>query len=65
MLTWAALDAHARSAASLWGIGNLAAALLALPAGIFALIAVSLLTRAGSASTESEPLGPQRVNLGA
>ena len=65
VLAWAALDAHARSAVSLWGIGNLAAALLALPAGIFALIAVSLLTRAGSASTESEPLSPQRVNLGA
>ena len=61
----AALDAHARSAASLWGIGNLAAALLALPAGIFALVAVSLLTRARSVSAEAEPISPQRANLGA
>ena len=62
---WAALDAHARSAASLWGIGNLAAALLALPAGIFALIVVSLFTRVTSRSTEAEPVSPQRANLGA
>jgi len=52
---WVALNAHARSTASLWGIGNLAAALLALPAGIIALIAVSLVTRAPSAGTEAEP----------
>jgi hypothetical protein len=52
---WGALNAHARSTASLWGIGNLAAALLALPAGIIALIAVSLVTRAPSAGTEAEP----------
>ncbi|HWK34251.1 MAG TPA: hypothetical protein VNR51_11295, partial [Hyphomicrobium sp.] len=62
---WAALDAHARSAASLWGIGNLAAALLALPAGIFALAVVSVLTRAKSVTAEAEPVSPQRANLGA
>jgi len=42
---WLALDAHAQSIANLWGIKNLAAVVLALPAGIVALVAVSLLTR--------------------
>lgn len=41
---WAALDAHARSSADWWGISSLAAALLALPAGIAALVVVSLVT---------------------
>ncbi len=51
---WTALDAHARSVADWWGISNLAVALLALPAGIVALVVVSLVTRApprGSATT--------------
>ncbi len=43
---WTALDAHARSVADWWGISNLAVALLALPAGIVALVVVSLVTRA-------------------
>jgi cation/acetate symporter len=39
----AALEAHARSVADWWGVSHLAIALLALPAGIAALVAVSLL----------------------
>jgi cation/acetate symporter len=41
---WLALDQHAQSIANLWGIKNLATVILALPAGILSLIAVSLLT---------------------
>jgi cation/acetate symporter len=43
---WAALEQQARGAADWWGIGGLATALLALPAGFFALIVGSLLTPA-------------------
>ena len=45
---WAALDEHAQSIANWWGIRPLAAALLALPVGIVAVIAVSLMTPAGT-----------------
>jgi cation/acetate symporter len=45
---WTALDVHARTIANWWGIKGLAAALLALPAGIVALVAVSLATPAKS-----------------
>lgn len=41
---WLALDAHAQSVANLWGIKNLAAAILALPVGLVTLVVVSLLT---------------------
>lgn len=41
---WAALEAHAQTIANLWGISGLATALLALPAGIVALVIVSLAT---------------------
>ncbi len=41
---WAALQTQARDNADWWGINGLAAALLALPAGFFALIVVSLIT---------------------
>jgi len=43
---WAALEAHAQTIANLWGISGLATALLALPAGIVALLVVSLATPA-------------------
>jgi cation/acetate symporter len=43
---WAALDTHARDVADWWGITGLAVALLALPAGFFALILMSLVTPA-------------------
>jgi cation/acetate symporter len=43
---WTALDAHAQSIANLWGVKGLATAVLALPAGIAALIVVTLLTPA-------------------
>ena len=43
---WAALDAHAQTIANWWGVKALATALLALPVGIVAVIAVSLLTPA-------------------
>jgi len=39
---WAVLDAHAQGIANWWGIKNLATALLALPVGIVAMVAVSL-----------------------
>ena len=39
---WAALDAHAQGIANWWGITNLATIVLALPAGIVAMILVSL-----------------------
>jgi cation/acetate symporter len=41
---WYALDAHAQGIANLWGIRTLATVVLALPAGIVALVVVSLLT---------------------
>jgi cation/acetate symporter len=41
---WAALQTQARDNADWWGINGLAAALLALPAGFFVLIVVSLIT---------------------
>jgi len=41
-VAWLALDAHARGIANWWGIKDLAAVLLALPAGIVALVVVSL-----------------------
>jgi cation/acetate symporter len=47
---WAALDAHAQTMANWWGIKSMAAALLALPVGVIALIAGSLATRAKSAA---------------
>jgi cation/acetate symporter len=39
---WAVLDAHAQGIANWWGVKNLATALLALPVGIVAMVAVSL-----------------------
>jgi len=64
-VAWAGLDAHARATAAWWGIGSLSAALLALPAGVIALVAASLFTRVSSVSTEAERVSPQRANLGA
>lgn len=43
---WTALEAHAQTIANLWGTNGLATALLALPAGIVALVLVSLATPA-------------------
>jgi cation/acetate symporter len=43
-VAWLALDQHAQSIANLWGIKNLATVILALPAAILLLVAVSLLT---------------------
>lgn len=42
---WEELNTHARSMAGIWGIGNLAVALLAVPASLLALIVFSLLGR--------------------
>jgi len=47
---WMALDAHAQTIANWWGIKNLATALLALPAGVVTVMAVSLLTPKGQSS---------------
>jgi len=41
---WMALDAHAQAIANWWGVKRLAAAVLALPVGIVAVVAVSLVT---------------------
>lgn len=40
---WAELNAHARAVSGVWGINNLGAALLAVPASLLTLIVVSLL----------------------
>jgi cation/acetate symporter len=48
---WAALDTHAQTMANWWGIKSMAAALLALPVGVIAVIAGSLATRASPAAT--------------
>jgi cation/acetate symporter len=48
---WQALNQQAQSMADLWGISGLAVALLALPAGFLALVAVSLATPRGVAPT--------------
>jgi cation/acetate symporter len=48
---WAALDTHAQTIANWWGIKSMAAALLALPVGVIAVIAGSLATRASPAAT--------------
>jgi cation/acetate symporter len=45
---WATLDGHAQTMANWWGVPNLAAALLALPVGFIAILAVSLATSAGA-----------------
>jgi cation/acetate symporter len=52
---WAALEAYARSSADWWGISGLAAALLAVPAGIVTLIVASLLVPAGRHGAETAP----------
>jgi len=41
---WMALDAQAQAIANWWGVKSLAAAVLALPVGIVAVVAVSLVT---------------------
>lgn len=51
---WAALAAHARSIADLWGISGPATVLLALPAGFVFLVVASLLSPA-SRRTETTP----------
>jgi len=43
---YAALDAHAQTMANWWGIGSLAAALIALPAGAATLVVVALIAPA-------------------
>jgi cation/acetate symporter len=51
---WAALDAHAQGIANWWGIKNLATALLGLPVGLAAMVAVSLVApRRRAAETAS------------
>jgi cation/acetate symporter len=48
---WTALDAHAQSIASWFGVRNISAALFGLPAGFLAIWIVSLLTPAPSQAT--------------
>ncbi|TYR35252.1 cation acetate symporter [Mesorhizobium microcysteis] len=45
---WVALDAHAQTIASWWGVKNLSAAAFGLPVGFGVMILVSLLTKAPS-----------------
>jgi cation/acetate symporter len=51
----AALEAYARSSADWWGISGLAAALLAVPAGVVTLVVVSLLVPGGRRGAETAP----------
>jgi hypothetical protein len=52
---WATLEAYARSSADWWGISGLAAALLAVPAGVVTLVVVSLLVPGGRRGAETAP----------
>jgi cation/acetate symporter len=52
---WAALETYARSSADWWGISGLAAALLAVPAGVVTLIVVSLLLPGSRRAAETAP----------
>ena len=50
---WAALDTHAQTIASWWGVRNISAALFGLPVGFLAIWLVSLFTAAPSAEVQA------------
>jgi cation/acetate symporter len=52
---WTTLEAYARSSADWWGISGLAAALLAVPAGVVTLVVVSLLLPGSRRAVETAP----------